>query len=169
MSAVQTQKVQTQMKSLIVVLAMMVMIGLFATACEPSSDPTPSPVVSSPPGNQRVEVGLGESVELPDMAIGVFFDRVVEDSRCPANVQCIWAGQVVIELTVTEADTRSAVRVSLEPGSGIESPWTTIATSRPDSEDISIRLIDLVLSPASANGLEDAVPTAVLEAIEEGG
>ncbi|MGV3479235.1 MAG: hypothetical protein ACO1O3_04765 [Sphingobium sp.] len=28
-------------------------------------------------------------------------DRVIEDSRCPANGDCIWAGRVVLRATVT--------------------------------------------------------------------
>jgi hypothetical protein len=27
-------------------------------------------------------------------------DRVIEDSRCPANVQCVWAGRLVVRATV---------------------------------------------------------------------
>ena len=115
------------------------------------------------PTGHRVEIGLGGSVELPDKGIGISFDRVLEDSRCPANVVCISAGQAVIELTVTEADPSAAVRLSLDPGSGIESPWTRVASSQPGSEDISIRLISLVLYPGSDDGKEGGVPTAVLE------
>lgn len=35
--------------------------------------------------------------------------RVVEDSRCPMNARCIWAGRVVLETTVIESG-RSQVR-----------------------------------------------------------
>lgn len=36
-------------------------------------------------------------------------DAVREDSRCAANVQCVWAGRVVVDATVRE-DGRSTVR-----------------------------------------------------------
>ncbi len=155
------------MKTSIVTLTIVTMIGLIAAACEPSSatQPAPgsSPLVQPTPTGHRVEIGLGGSVELPAKGIGISFDRVLEDSRCPTNVVCVWAGKVVVELTVTEADTSATARPSLEPGSGIESPWTRVASSQPRSEDISIRLISLELYPGSDNGNEGGVPTAVLE------
>ena len=138
------------------------MIGLIATACEPSSatQPAPgeSPLVRPTPTVHRVEIGLGGSVELPDQGIGISFDRVVEDSRCPTNVVCVWAGEAVIELTVTGADTSAVVRLSLEPGSGIESPWVRVASSQPGSEDISVRV----------TSLEGEGPTAVQSWLTEG-
>ncbi|MEH3158366.1 MAG: hypothetical protein PGN08_05155 [Sphingomonas taxi] len=27
-------------------------------------------------------------------------DRVIEDSRCPADVQCVWAGRLIVRATV---------------------------------------------------------------------
>ena len=129
---------------------------------QPISAPTSTPVPPTPtpmPNVHRVEIGLGGSVELLDQGIGIFFDRVVEDSRCPANVVCVWAGEAVIELTVTEAGTSVVARLSFEPGSGIESPWARVGSSQPGSEDISIRL----------TSLEGGGPTAVLEVMVDGG
>jgi len=34
-------------------------------------------------------------------AVQVRFDRVVEDSRCPTDVVCVWAGRAEVELTFT--------------------------------------------------------------------
>ncbi len=151
------------MKTLIATITTVTMIGLIAMACEPTSAvrPAPSevPPVQPTSTSHRVEIGLGESVELPDLGIGISFDRVVEDSLCRANVVCVWAGKAVIELTVTEADTSAVVRLSLEPGSGIESPWARVASSRPGSGDISIRL----------TSLEGEGPTAVLEVMVDRG
>ncbi len=161
------------MKTLIATITIVTIIGLIATACEPSSDtpPTPgsSPLAQPTPTVHRVEVGLGESVELPDQGIGISFDRVVEDSRCPANVVCVWAGEAVIELTVTETDKSAVVRLSLEPGSGIETPWTKASSSQPGSEDISMRLISLEPYPGSDDNKEGGGPTAVLEIMVDRG
>ncbi len=161
------------MKTLIATITVVTIIGLIATACEPASDTPPapgsSPLVQPTPTVHRVEVGLGESVELPDQGIGISFDRVVEDSLCPANVVCIWAGEAVIELTVTEADTSAVVRPSLEPDSAIASPWVRVASSQPGSEDISIRLTSLEGYPGSDDNKEGGGPTAVLEVMGDRG
>ena len=86
---------------------------------------------------------------------------MVEDSRCPANVVCVWAGEVVIELTVTKADTSAVVRLSLRPG--------RVASSQPSSEDISMRLISLEPYPGSDDDNEGGGPTAVLEVMVDRG
>ncbi len=98
---------------------------------------------------------------MPDQGIGISFDEVVEDSRCPANVVCVWAGEAVIELTVTEADTSAVVRLSLRPG--------RVPSSQPRSEDISIRLTSLEPYPGSDADKEGGVLTAVLEVMVDRG
>jgi len=47
-----------------------------------------------------VKVPLGEQVKLGDVSIK--FLQVLEDSRCPKDVTCIWAGQAIILVEITE-------------------------------------------------------------------
>ena len=42
-----------------------------------------------------VKVGLNEKMSLDDI-LEVEFVKVVSDSRCPKNVQCVWAGEAVV-------------------------------------------------------------------------
>ncbi len=133
---------------------------------QPISAPTSTPVPPTPtpmpmPNVHRVEIGLGGSVQLPVQGIGISFDEVVEDSRCPANVVCVWAGEAVIELTVTKADISAAVRLSLRPG--------RVASFQPSSEDISMRLISLEPYPGSDDDNEGGGPAAVLEVMVDRG
>jgi hypothetical protein len=46
-----------------------------------------------------VVLHIGQPARAGDVTIE--FARVVEDSRCPASVDCVWSGQVVVELQVT--------------------------------------------------------------------
>ena len=48
-----------------------------------------------------LELSVGETSRVPDTQASVTFVRVVEDSRCPKGVQCIWAGDATIEVRVT--------------------------------------------------------------------
>ena len=173
------------MKTLIATIAIVTMIGLIAIACDPSPttpptaptrstpvlQPTPIPPTPVPPtpASHRVEIGLGGSVELPDLGIGISFDRVLEDSRCPANVVCISAGQVVIDATVTKADTSAVVRLTFVPGKGAYSPWTRVPISQQGLEGISIRLTGLVDNPGSEADQEGGVLTVVLEVMVDPG
>jgi hypothetical protein len=49
----------------------------------------------SHPGPAR----LGQSVHVDGITVRP--ERVIEDSRCPANANCIWAGRVVVRATVS--------------------------------------------------------------------
>ena len=139
---------------------------------EPSSVGLPLPgenVLGQPARDGNlIEIELGYSVTLPDQGMEISFDRVVEDSRCPANVNCIWAGKAEIGLTVTRADTATEVILSIEPGSAVASPWTRVAGSRPEFEEIEIRLISLQPYPGTNDDKGGVTLTAVLEIMVDG-
>ncbi|MEO8000692.1 MAG: hypothetical protein ABI644_02365 [Arenimonas sp.] len=61
---------------------------------EPSSVPTPAP---SSQKDELVILKAGESVKLSS-STSLDYVRVVSDSRCPVGTQCIWAGEITIEL-----------------------------------------------------------------------
>jgi hypothetical protein len=53
---------------------------------------------------QPFELKFGETAKLSDAPFKVTFDSVLEDSRCPIKVQCVWAGRVVVSLTAAVTD-----------------------------------------------------------------
>ena len=55
----------------------------------------------------------GENKFLKDAGMNITFKKIVEDSRCPKDVQCVWAGVATIELTVMGTYSRPApVKIS---------------------------------------------------------
>jgi len=46
----------------------------------------------------------GESKNLPREDIRVTFEKVLEDSRCPVGVTCVWEGNAKIRLALLELD-----------------------------------------------------------------
>ncbi len=56
-------------------------------------------------------LAFGETVFLKGTGLAVTFRAVLEDSRCPVNAYCVWAGNARLELSVARGD--SAVRVVL--------------------------------------------------------
>lgn len=50
---------------------------------------------------QGFQVAIGETVVFSDADLKIKFTEVIEDSRCPADVVCIWAGKVSCLLDVT--------------------------------------------------------------------
>lgn len=80
-----------------------------APGVEPTVDPnvapsgtlTPPKIEPQPASDVHV-LAAGEEVAIAP-ATKLRFERIVNDSRCPAEVQCIWAGEVRIALLLTTA------------------------------------------------------------------
>ncbi len=49
-----------------------------------------------------VKVGLNKEKQVAGSKLRVRFVEMVEDSRCPADVECIWAGNAKIHLEVKQ-------------------------------------------------------------------
>ena len=47
-----------------------------------------------------VKIPLGETVSIGDLYIT--FSEVIEDSRCPTGVECIWAGKAKVKIEVSD-------------------------------------------------------------------
>jgi hypothetical protein len=72
--------------------------------------------------NEEFCLSIGQHVSVTGEDLTVSFEEVTEDSRCPSDVTCVWAGRVscVVELT----HTGSSYRMTLtEPG--LTSEYTT--------------------------------------------
>ena len=50
----------------------------------------------------QISLGLNQSVTFPDGLTVTVAD--INDSRCPQGVQCIWAGEVAVTLTLTKGN-----------------------------------------------------------------
>ena len=78
-----------------------------------------SPTVPTVPPVQEFVLEVGESAAVSGTGLRVRFDRVLSDSRCPADAICITAGEGVVAVAVSR-DGRPAEDVSLRtdgPGS----------------------------------------------------
>jgi len=50
--------------------------------------------------DQEIQLAPGEQVVFGQQALQVEFVRVVEDSRCPTDLTCVWAGEVKVQLSI---------------------------------------------------------------------
>ncbi|HSI88913.1 MAG TPA: hypothetical protein VK918_07635 [Pyrinomonadaceae bacterium] len=62
--------------------------------------------------NDEIAVSVGQTGCSEATSIEIQFIRVVEDSRCPEGVDCIWAGRAVVEVRAAK-DGLSSETVSL--------------------------------------------------------
>ena len=63
---------------------------------------------------------VGESTSIGELGLWMRFIQVVEDSRCPASVSCIWGGDgaVLIEVAPLNGDSKESVlHTNTEPSS----------------------------------------------------
>ena len=87
---------------------------------------------------------LGQTAALSGTGYRITFDRVTEDSRCPADVVCVWAGDARIQLTIQRSTAPADVRIaSLTP------PNTEVV-----SGDLKIRFVSLAPAPRSSEPSE---------------
>lgn len=75
-------------------------------------DPPVTAVLGEP-----VRVRLGQEVVMSSPAASIRFIAVPEDSRCPADVVCVWAGNARVSLRVMRdrVDTTVELNTTVEP------------------------------------------------------
>jgi len=86
-----------------------VVVAALTVAC--ASAPPPAPGANAGAGVLRLAPAQAATVEAAG-SLRVRFDGVENDSRCPADVACIQAGDAVVGITVIAAD-RSQQRYEL--------------------------------------------------------
>jgi hypothetical protein len=59
--------------------------------------------------DQEFELALGATVRIAGTSQTITFESVPEDSRCPADVTCVWAGNARVRLRVRAAAQDSSV------------------------------------------------------------
>jgi hypothetical protein len=60
------------------------------------------PAAPSGPLDARIELGVGRSAWIPDTSFQLRFVAVVSDTRCPANALCVWAGDALVRIDITQ-------------------------------------------------------------------
>ncbi len=70
---------------------------------------TPTPPVATPAAAQLLldrsfELAVGQEVALADTDLHLRFERLLDDSRCPSQVACVWSGQARVAVAIWLAD-----------------------------------------------------------------
>ena len=65
--------------------------------------------------NEEVSLSMGQRALIAGENLGIRFEEVTEDSRCPRGVTCIWAGRVTCMVEITQASASYRMAVT-EPG-----------------------------------------------------
>jgi len=92
---------------------------LATAACSSSSGrsangPPSLPVTS---GSDTLTIAVGTEVSTRDRGLAVTFVRQVSESRCPANVVCVWQGDAAVRLKAVSRNgtVEATLHTELEP------------------------------------------------------
>jgi hypothetical protein len=91
--------------------------------------------VSTPSSITEGPTQLGQVALVGDLRVQP--DRVIEDSRCPIDAQCVWAGQVVLQATVFDRDWSKKLDLTLGAPVPIAGGYLTLTSVQP--ERVSLR------------------------------
>lgn len=86
----------------------------------------------------------GETMEFE--GVKVTFNKIVSDSRCPANANCVWAGNVIANVSVTDADSDAAYDLSWDKGIEVGNYYISIASVSPERGSEGSEISDYVVA-----------------------
>ena len=64
---------------------------------------------------QEVSLSIGQRALITGENLEIRFEEVVEDSRCPKNVNCIWEGRVSAVVEISTGDSSQQLKLT-QPG-----------------------------------------------------
>lgn len=73
---------------------------------------TSSKTETSTVTNNTVTIGLDKQVKIPNSKVSLQLKEVVEESRCPVDVTCVWEGLAIVEIEATSGTQKSDFRVA---------------------------------------------------------
>ena len=119
------------------------LLAVGATGCGNPTAPDQSPELALLPHSREIVLEYGEDIRLEGSVLRLSFGEVLEDSRCPVDVTCVWEGngKVVIGIATGMGPTHALVlNTSLEPRS---MAWS----------QVRVTLLELNPTPQAGSGI----------------
>ena len=119
------------------------LLAVGAIGCGNPTAPDQSPELALISASREIVLEYGEDIRLEGSVLRLSFGDVLEDSRCPVDVTCVWEGngKVVIGIAAGMGPTHSlTLNTSLEPRSVV---WNKIR----------VTLLELTPAPYAGVGI----------------
>jgi hypothetical protein len=88
-----------------------------------------APIVDTGPVHRHGPVALGQAVRVGSVVVTPL--DLVEDSRCPVNARCVWAGRLVINARIDGPGWRETVPLELGKPSVVRGAPVTLTSGEP--------------------------------------
>ena len=103
------------MRKIEVVAALLLSVTACMTPSQPGASGSVTPTINASMGSE-FDLSVGQEAKLQGSAVVIRFRGVTEDSRCPSDVQCVWAGDAVVALSLTGAGSSDpSLHTTLDP------------------------------------------------------
>jgi len=106
-------------------------------------------------------IRAGRTVTLARESLRVRFVRVAADSRCPENVDCVWAGNAEVLVEVGAGNRRVSKTLRLNTNSGPERP------AEDKYRSYTVKLVKLDPYPRTTRKIRQGDYTATLLVVKE--
>ena len=127
--------------------ALLVLATTATLACTGSTDPEVRSDTLQPGQPVEVDLAVGDDLVVPGSILRVTFTRVVDDSRCPVDVTCVWEGNAGVEL-------------GLALGSGPTVPYVLNTTLEPTAVTAGVYTLTLVAVEPAPVSTQTIAPDA---------
>ena len=129
------------MKQILFFIALLITSFNFAQDSTTIKKATPPRIVT--------KLNFGESVQFKDISLK--FVEVVQDSRCPKAVQCIWAGEVIVLVDVFKNGNKvEQKKLTINPTFSLKKQLGNLFSS----EVLSVSGFNVLPYPVSSNKIE---------------
>lgn len=62
--------------------------------------------------NNMITIGLEKQVKIPNSKVSLQFKEVVEESRCPVDVTCVWEGIAIVNIEAISGNEKTTFQVA---------------------------------------------------------
>jgi hypothetical protein len=103
------------------------------------------PPESTPPRPAGYAVPFGQPVQVGDLVVTP--KKLVEDSRCPINARCVWAGRVVVTTRIVGPNFSDTADLTLGEPYGTHGKLLALVSVRPEKttqselQDVDYRFV----------------------------
>lgn len=108
-------------------IAALALASLPLTGCVVIPD---APITEGKPMSEGTAVALRVPVVVGDVVATPM--KVVEDSRCPVNARCVWAGRLIVETRIDGAGWRDTANITLGESYGTHDRVIRLVSGEPN-------------------------------------